>query len=185
MKHSGTQTIDTERLILRRFTADDAADMLANWAADPAVQHEYGEPVYETAEAVEGLLQNYLSGYARADFYRWAIAERLSGQNIGMIAFCRVYDDIRAAEIEYCIGGAFQGNGYAGEALRAVITYSFLQTEFDKLEAYHRAENVKSGRVLEKSAMHRTETVERFRRAGESPEGEVCYCITRETGVSV
>lgn len=179
MKHTGTQTIDTERLILRRFSADDCADMLANWAGDPAVQHEYGEPVYETADAVDGLLQTYLSGYARADFYRWAIEERASGKNIGMIAFCRVYDDIRTAEIEYCIGGAFQGHGYAGEALAAVITYSFLQTDFERLEAYHRAANVKSGRVLEKSAMQRTETVERFRRAGESPAGEVCYCITR------
>ena len=56
MKHSGTQTIETERLILRRFSERDADDMLQNWAADPRVQHEYGEPVYETAEAVRGLL---------------------------------------------------------------------------------------------------------------------------------
>ena len=179
MKHAGTQTIETERLVLRRFTADDAADLLQNWAADTNVQHEYGEPVYETAEAVRGLLAQYLAGYARPDFYRWAVVERKSGRNIGMIAFCKVWADCETAEIEYCIGADYWGHGYAGEALAAVIAYTFEHTGFRKLEAYHRAANPKSGRVLEKSAMHRTETVERFRRTGETPDGEICYCIEK------
>ena len=181
MKHNGTQTIETERLILRRFSERDADDRLQNWAADPRVQHEYGEPVYETAEAVRGLLAQYLAGYAQPDFYRWAVIERSSGQNIGMIAFCKVWEDCAAAEIEYCIGADFWGHGYAGEALAAVIADTFANTGFCRLEAYHRAANPKSGRVLEKSALHRTETVERCRRAGETPAGEICYCIERES----
>lgn len=182
MMHCGTQTIETQRLILRRFQSADAADMLRNWASDPAVQHEYGEPVYETPDAVKGLLQTYLAGYVQPDFYRWAIVERATGQNIGMIAFCKVWADSKTAEIEYCIGADFWGHGFAGEALEAVIEWTFAHTGFDKLEAYHRAANPKSGRVLQKSAMHRTETVERFKRAGESPEGEICYCIERDAG---
>ena len=180
MKHTGTLPIETERLLLRRFLPEDAFGMLQNWASDPKVQHEYGEPVYETPEAAEQLLRQYLAGYAHKDFYRWAIILRESGQNIGQIAFCRVWEDCRTAEIEYCIGAAFWGNGYAGEALAAVIGRTFSDTDFDKLEAYHRAANPKSGRVLEKSVMHRTETVERFRRAGEAPEGEICYAVTRD-----
>lgn len=179
MKHAGTQTIETERLILRRFVPDDRDDMLRNWASDPAVQHEYGEPTYETPEAAEGLLRQYLAGYARQDCYRWAIVARENGRNIGQIAFCKVWEDCETAEIEYCIGADFWGHGYAGEALEAVIAWTFAQTGFRRLEAYHRAENPKSGRVLQKSAMHRTDTVERFRRAGETPAGEVCYCIER------
>ena len=180
MKHCGTQTIETPRLILRRFLPEDAADMLQNWAADPQIQHEYGEPVYETPDAARSLLQTYLLGYAQPDFYRWAIVERQTMQNIGQIAFCKVWSDCKTAEIEYCIGADFWGHGYAGEALNAVITWTFAHTDFMKLEAYHRAENAKSGRVLQKSVMHRTNTVERFRRAGESPENEICYCIKRQ-----
>lgn len=180
MQHCGTQTIETKRLILRRFKAEDAADMLLNWASDPQVQYEYGEPTYETPEAVQGLLQTYLAGYAQPDFYRWAIIARETGRNIGMIAFCKVWPDCKTAEIEYCIGADFWGRGYAGEALEAVISWTFAHTDFGKLEAYHRAANPKSGRVLQKSPMHRIETVERFIRAGESPEGEICYCIERQ-----
>ncbi|MBO7396247.1 MAG: GNAT family N-acetyltransferase, partial [Ruminococcus sp.] len=147
MKHTGTSTIESERLIMRRFAFSDGAEMLANWISEPQVQHEYGEPVYTDEAQVGALLAKWISSYEQPDFYRWAIIERASGQCIGQIAFCRVYSDIAAAEIEYCIGSRFWGHGYAGEALSAVIAYTFANTAFAKLEAYHRAENVKSGRV--------------------------------------
>ena len=179
MHHCGTLTIETPRLILRRFKTDDLEDMLKNWASDPSVQEEYGEPVYSTAEEAKGLLDRYISGYSSDSFYRWAVEEKGSGKNIGQIAFCRVYEELRTAEIEYCIGTSFQGRGYAGEALSAVIDHIFDNTDFRRLEAYHRAENRKSGRVLEKSSMHITDNVERFRSQGLEPEGEVCYCAER------
>ncbi|MBR3267744.1 MAG: GNAT family N-acetyltransferase [Oscillospiraceae bacterium] len=180
MRHTGTKEIETERLILRPFAEADLQDMLQNWISDPEIQHEYGEPCYPDAESAGALLQKWIASYADPAFYRWAVIERESGKNIGQIAFCRVYSDCKTAEIEYCIGKAFWGKGYAGEALSAVIAHTFAHTEFEKLEAYHRAENRKSGRVLEKSEMHVTENVERFRRGGETPEGEVCYCIRRD-----
>ena len=37
MRHLGTKTLETERLILRRVTAADAPDMLRNWAGDGEV----------------------------------------------------------------------------------------------------------------------------------------------------
>ena len=37
MRHTGTQTIATERLTLRRFTMEDAENMYYNWACDPEV----------------------------------------------------------------------------------------------------------------------------------------------------
>ncbi len=60
------------------------------------------------------------------------------------------------------------------------MPYTFSNTDFTKLEAYHRIENTKSGRVLEKSAMEITDNVERFRRENQLPHGEICYCIERK-----
>ena len=37
LRHSGTRTIETDRLILRRFTVEDAPAMYSNWASDPEV----------------------------------------------------------------------------------------------------------------------------------------------------
>ncbi len=153
--------------------------MLNNWIASEKIQYEYGEPVYTTESQVNELLDKWISNYSNHDFYRWAIIEKESDQNIGQIAFCKVYSDCKTAEIEYCIGENFWGKGYAVEALAAVIKHTFKYSDFDRLEAYHRVENTKSGRVLEKSDMHVTDTVERFVREGVMPHGEVCYCIMR------
>lgn len=180
MKHSGTKTFETKRLICRKFSINDYEDMYTNWASDPKIQLEYGEPVYSTISEVMTLLNTYIESYSKPDYYRWAIIEKESRKNIGQIAFCKVYTDCYTAEIEYCIGQNFWGHGYAGEALSALIDYTFRNTEFKKLEAYHRVENINSGRVLEKSSMHRTKNVERFARKNTQPVGEVCYCIEAE-----
>jgi len=174
---SGSCSFETERLICRSFRYSDAEDMLRNWASDPDIQTEYGEPVYSSISQVRELLREYTSG--EKSRYRWAVIEKASGENIGQIAFCKIWDEIHTAEIEYCIGKRFWGRGYAGEALSALIRYTFENTDIVRLEAYHRAENIKSGRVLEKSEMHKTDTVQRFVREGITPEGEVCYCIEK------
>lgn len=44
-KHIGTKSIETERLILRKFIDKDADDMYIHWASNPKVQFKYGEPV--------------------------------------------------------------------------------------------------------------------------------------------
>ncbi|WP_303835140.1 GNAT family N-acetyltransferase [Ruminococcus flavefaciens] len=185
MKHTGTVPFETERLICRRFEFGDRRDMLENWASLPEIQTEYGEPVYTDEVQVKGLLEKYISSYDREDTYRWAIIEKQSGRNIGQIAFCKVWEEQRTAEIEYCIGTKYWGKGYAGEALSGLIAHCFRTMDFDRLEAYHRAENTKSGRVLEKSAMHKTDTVQRFVHEGVSPEGEVCYCIEKDVYLNI
>lgn len=172
-----TQIIETARLLLRPFEDKDAEDMLRNWASDPDIQNEYGEPVYTDIKQIGELIKQYIDPASSKSRYRWAIIEKKSGENIGQVAFCKIWDDCKTAEIEYCIGKRFWGNGYAGEALSAVINHTFENTDFERLEAYHRADNKKSGRVLEKSDMHKTDTVQRFVREGIAPEGEVCYCI--------
>ena len=37
MKHKGTVTLETERLVLRRLTIEDAEIMYRNWASDDEV----------------------------------------------------------------------------------------------------------------------------------------------------
>ena len=60
LTHIGTETIETERLILRRFRYDDDDAMLKNFIADEKIQSLYSEPVYTTKDAVKGLLDKYI-----------------------------------------------------------------------------------------------------------------------------
>ena len=63
LTHVGTNIIETERLILRKFEYTDDETMLKNWIADEKIQSLYSEPVYSTKEAVKGLLDKYISSY--------------------------------------------------------------------------------------------------------------------------
>ncbi len=127
--------------------------MYANWISDPLVQEDYGEPAYRSVAEVEALLEKWTAAYSREDVYRWAI-ERKDGEGcIGQIAFCSVDTLHHYADIEYCIGAAYQNKGYAGEALEAVIRFTFTATGLQRLQAFHRGRNIGSGRVLRKSSM--------------------------------
>ncbi len=152
--HIGTQKIETERLILRRFDYADIDSMLRNWIADEKTQWGYGEPYYLTPEAVRELFDTkYIASYSRDDYYRWAVIEKESKECIGQIAYFKVDTDNQHGEIEYVIGPSFQGKGYATEMTRAVIAYGFEKINFNRVEIDCRTENEASRRVIEKCGL--------------------------------
>ncbi len=150
INHIGTQTIETEHLILRKFSFDDCDDMLRYWVSDERVQKSYGEPIYETEAKVKLLLDKYISGYEHNSCYRWAVIEKSRESCIGQIAFYLVDSNNHFAEIEYCIGVDFQCCGYATEATKAIIQYGFEKVGFHKIQICHRSNNLPSKRVIEK-----------------------------------
>ena len=153
LTHTGTQTIYSERLILRRFELSDTDAVFRNWASDEYLQKMYSEPVYETTEAVQGLLQNYIDKYEREDYYRWAVILKDTGECIGQIAYFYVDSKNHFAEIEYCIGAAFQRKGYATEAVRAIMSYGFEKIGLHKVQICCKTINPASRRVIEKSGL--------------------------------
>ncbi|MBO4727933.1 MAG: GNAT family N-acetyltransferase [Spirochaetaceae bacterium] len=150
MNNIGTISIETERLLLRRFEYSDCASMLQNWVADENVQLNYGEPVYSTEEEVKGLLDKYIAGYQRGDFYRWAIIDKALNECAGQIAFFLVDSKNHFAEIEYCIGTKFQRRGYATEATKALIRFGFEKIDLHKVQICARPVNKASRGVIEK-----------------------------------
>ncbi|SHE55838.1 GNAT family N-acetyltransferase [Dysgonomonas macrotermitis] len=149
--HCGTQTIESERLILRPFQYTDDNDMLAYWVSDPKIQSMYSEPIYTTKEEVKGLLDKYIGSYERPDYYRWAIIEKESQICIGQIAIFLVNDTNHFCEIEYCLGSKFHRKGYATEAVRLVLDYSFNKINFHKVQVCHKDGNIASQGVIKKS----------------------------------
>ena len=150
LTHSGTQTIKTERLILRRFAYSDYDSMLKYWISDPEIQSLYSEPVYTTKEEVKELLDQYIFSYEKENYYRWAIITKETNQCIGQIAYFLVDEKNNFAEIEYCIGAAFQCKGFATEATKAVIKYGFENINLHKVQICTKTINEPSKRVIEK-----------------------------------
>lgn len=153
LNHKGTDVIETERLILRKFQYSDVETVLKNWASDKEVQSFYSEPTYENKEAVIELLDKYITNYQNNNYYRWAIISRENNECIGQIAYFLLDNSNNFGEIEYCIGKEFQGNGYATEGTMAVIAYGFENINLHKVQICHKAYNEKSKRVIEKCGL--------------------------------
>ena len=135
MEHKGTVTLETKRLILRRFTVDDAKAMYRNWANDPVVTEYLTWQAHKTILATKAVLADWIHNYARPDFYQWAIVHRLVHEPIGTISVVRRRDDILSAELGWCLGRIWWGKGIMPEAGEAVMQFLFREVGMNRITA--------------------------------------------------
>ena len=103
MKHLGTITLETERLLLRRYVPDDAEDAFNNWTNSETVTKYLIWPPHGTLDVTRGYIQYCIDGYKNADNYNWVIEYKENGQVIGSISVVRLEEEIDCAEIGYCL----------------------------------------------------------------------------------
>jgi RimJ/RimL family protein N-acetyltransferase len=129
----------TERLILREFRADDAADLLTVFADDYA-RRFYPEMITEAA-AAEWIGRN-LKRYVEHGFGLWAITEKSSGRLIGDCG--PTWQDVGGPsllEIGYHIAPDRRGHGFALEAARACLATAFASTRESEIGSIVAPEN--------------------------------------------
>lgn len=153
MNHLGTKTIETPRLILRRFTLDDAQAMYDNWASDPVVTQYLTWPTHGSVEISQLVLADWVSHYDEESYYQWAIVPKAFGQPIGSIAAVHTNDRVGKVEIGYCIGRSWWRQGIMTEALGAVIDFFLNEVGVSRVEACHDPNNPHSGDVMKKCGM--------------------------------
>jgi RimJ/RimL family protein N-acetyltransferase len=143
----------TERLLLRSLTLEDAQD----------VQHLAGDRdialmvlriphPYEDGMAEEWI-RACADAYKKDEAINFAITLRTDRNLIGTIGL-ELEQENERAELGYWIGKPYWNLGYATEAARAVVAYSFEVLKLNRIYAYHFTRNPASGRVLEKIGMH-------------------------------
>lgn len=153
MKHLGTKQIETDRLILRKFSAEDCLPMYRNWASDAEVTKFLTWPAHTSAVTTGIILQQWIDGYGKDDFYQWAIELKSIGEPIGSISVVSQDEQIRKVEIGYCIGRPWWNRGIMAEALGAVIDFMIGEVGMNRVEAKHDVNNPNSGAVMRKCGM--------------------------------
>jgi RimJ/RimL family protein N-acetyltransferase len=146
--------LETERLILRRFTPDDV-DLLVELDADPEVMRYLSGGPATPSELIEReILPSVLRSYDRPGYGSWAAIEKDSGDFLGWISF-RSRDDATHGEatLGYRLHRMAWGRGYATEGARALIRIGFEQLGIRRVLATTYEENHASRRVMEKLGM--------------------------------
>ena len=147
-------TIQTNRLILRPFTVDDAPHV-QRLAGDRAVAettllipHPYPDG------AAEQWIGTHEATFEKGEGVVFAITGREDGALLGAISL-DIRPAHRRAEMGYWIGKPYWNQGYATEAAAAMLGYAFNRLELNRIHAEHFGQNLASGRVMAKIGMKR------------------------------
>jgi len=180
MKHLGTRILQTERLTLRPFLEEDAEAMFDNWASDPEVTKFLSWPTYKSIDDAHAILNLWLESYDNPEFYQWAIVLKELGQPIGSISVVNLDNRVDLAEIGYCIGKTWWGQGIMPEALKAVMQYLFEVVGMQRLEPGHDPENSASGAVIRKCGFRYEGTLRRRIRSNRGITDVAWYSMLKE-----
>jgi RimJ/RimL family protein N-acetyltransferase len=171
--------LETERLVLRRFTAADADDLF-DLHNDPAVMRflNGGKPTPRAAIEQE-TLPAFLRSYERhPGFGVWVAVEKASGAFVGWFAFeATARSRAQEAELGYRLCRWAWGRGYATEGVCALLRRGFTELGVRRVVAQTMAVNTASRRVMEKAGLTLVRT---FHQAWPDPiegaeHGEVKY----------
>ena len=139
------ETIETERLLLRRWREDDAG-ALFRYARDPRIGPRCGWKPHESeAESLE-IIRDVLSTPMT-----YAVTVKGSDEAIGSVSFSPTSrpETMGHVELGYWLGAPHWGNGYMPEAARAMLDMAF-SLGAREIWVRHEADNHQSRRVIHK-----------------------------------
>ncbi len=178
MDQKKPETIETERLLLRGFTLEDAGG-LYEYARNPNVGPHGGWKPHENIEESRKIIEDlFLEKY-----HIWAMVDKKSEKVIGSIGY---EEDTKrpetgCMELGYAMAEDLWGKGLMTEAAGTLIRYGFASMGLPMISIYHNPVNHRSKRVIEKCGFHYEGTL---RRANRIYNGEIrdmaCYSMTKE-----
>lgn len=180
MKHLGTKRMETARLVLRPFVKEDAPAMYRNWASDPEVTKFLSWPTYKTVDTAYEILNIWVPQYRDDTFYQWAIELKEIGEVIGSISVVNFDERVDMAEIGFCIGRSWWGQGIMTEAFQAVIDFLFGEVGVQRIEAGHDPNNPASGAVQRKCGLKYEGTLRRSIRSNQGITDKTVMAILKE-----
>ena len=181
MKSIGTQTLQTDRLILRRFVESDAEAMFENWASSAENLVYVTWDPHPNLDVTRNSIRNWVASYANPNYYKWAICLKEDPEHvIGDISIVEMNEKDSSCEIGYILGKNYWGRGMMTEALKAVLDFCFTQAGFQKVRARYASLNLASGRVMEKAGMSYLKTIANGVERKDYVADLIYYQISRE-----
>ncbi len=143
--------IETERLLLRMFKADDL-DTVYHLFSDADVQKYLSSENKRTREQVRLSLKDFVSRWNERGFGIWCVTDKKSNKVIGYCGF-QYFEKMPEVEILFAFLKDFWGNGFATEAANGCLRFWFEELAFDNIFAVTSPGNFASRHVLDKIGM--------------------------------
>src|SRR5437868_11868257 len=129
---AGKIMLETERLLLREHTEDDA-EAFHELNKDPEVTRYTGDGGPRTVEEMRAILRTHpIADYARHGYGRWACVLKESGELIGF-AGLKYLPELGEVDVGYRLRRNCWGRGLATEAARATLAYGFDRLKLERI----------------------------------------------------
>ena len=145
--------LETDRLILRQVTQDDANSLL-KYLSDKDVMKYVGLEPFKSIDDALDEISWYKSIFEKRTGIRWGITLKGQGEVIGSCGFLNLVSQHYRSEIGV-ESGEHWGKGIASEAFEAVIRYGFEQMNLQRIEALIEPPNKPSQKLAEKQGFIR------------------------------
>ena len=147
--------IETKRLVLRQLEPGDI-DSIHRLGDDPAVAAGLSDlPHPYPRQMAAGLVRGMSEAAAAGAAYAFGVALKAAAppDSVIGIVFLILDPPHRRAELIYWLGRPYWGNGYATEAVRAVLGFGFESLHLNRIHASYFTANPASARVMAKAGM--------------------------------
>lgn len=142
--------LETERMLLRAFTPDDAPAVLLYRGNADAMRY-IPKPIQSTLDDALNMIREITEMIAANDGICWAIELKSNQEVIGSMSYHLIQKAHHRAELGYMIHPSHWGKGYVSEAVKALLDYAFNNVKFHSVEAIIDPLNTASANVLLKS----------------------------------
>lgn len=173
------EIIRTERLLLRPPNAADAEVIFDTYARDTEVTRYLIWKPHRDIVETERFVSDCVAAWKTGSRFPWIIALKNNEALIGMV---EIRLDAFKAHVGYVLGRAFWGQGFATEALRAIVEWAWAQKSIYRVWALCDTENAASARVLEKVGMQREGILRRSQlhpNISDEPRDSFFYAVVR------
>lgn len=141
--------IETKRLKLRLMASKDAEDVFSIFSSEDVTKYYGMYPMKDISEA-EVLIEKFKKSFESFNSIRWGIELKDCNKIIGTCGYHNWNKRHFRAEVGYELNNKFWGNGYAKEAVLAIIEYGFNKMSLERIEAVVYPENIVSENMLKK-----------------------------------
>jgi ribosomal-protein-alanine N-acetyltransferase len=143
-------TLETERLIIKQVTEDDANDILELRSNEEVMKYIPRPTLQNKEEALEliAMLDDKIENNIGIN---WGIQLKNNSKIIGIIGFYRLKPEHYRAEVGYMLLPEYKGIGIVSEALKKVVEYGFKEMKLHSIEAVLDPKNGGSEKVLLKN----------------------------------
>ena len=181
LMHAGTKALQTKRLLLRPYCADDAQAVFDGWMGEKDICDQLDWQEHQDVSVTRRLLDMWIESYQSPTVYHWCIT--MDAHVIGDIMVCKWNQDDQWCELGYCVAKSCQGQGIASEALECVCRYLLEEIGFHRIQLRHTAGNDASARVIQKCGFRYEGTHRHMKRNRKGEWQDICCYSLLDTDV--